>query len=359
MFNLAVDRKHVTLAFGLRWIEALASRFEHIDVITMTAGEYALPANVAVWSAGREHGYPKWLRTIRFYTLVQHILRQRRIDVVFTHMIPVFAVLFWPVARLTGLKNVMWYAHGATPFTLRLAHQLVDWVVTSTPQGFRLPTRKVSYLGQGIDITLCQARTVRTDAKFRIITVGRLAPSKGLDLLVSALAKWKASVDWHLTIIGDGTSPSELEYAGLLRHRVQKTLAPGRVSFTGRLEESEIFVHLASSDVFVNLSATGSLDKAIVEAMASGCPVISSNDAFRAIAHAQGFSECAIESTEMALCTALDRLAHMSPSERDALGTQQAAVARRDHSLDGLMERLYCTLAFFARQKDHEDERKI
>lgn len=349
MFNLAVDDKHVTLAFGLRWIEILAGRFEHIDVITMTAGHHQLPHNVTVWSVGRERGYPEWLRALRFYWLLWRILRQRRIDVVFTHMIPVFAVLFWPVGLLTGLKNVLWYAHGATPRMLKLAHRLVDRVVSSTPQGFRLASDKVSFIGQGIDAARYQVAGRIADTTFHILTVGRLAPSKGLDLLVSALADWKSAVDWHLTIIGDGTSESEYRYAEALRQQAQDTLGPDRVTFTGRLDPDEIVPFLAKSDVFINLSSTGSLDKAMVEAMASGCPVMSSNDAFREIAVTEGFPECAVEHSQQGLRAELDRLLSMSAAERHALGTRQAVVARRDHTLDGLIQRLHDILAANAR----------
>ncbi len=52
MFNLAADQEHVTLGFGLRWIEALSRRYDHVDVVTMFAGRYQLPSNVRVWSVG-------------------------------------------------------------------------------------------------------------------------------------------------------------------------------------------------------------------------------------------------------------------------------------------------------------------
>lgn len=349
MFNLAVDDKHVTLAFGLRWIEALAARFEHIDVVTMTVGHHQLPGNVTVWSVGRERGYPEWLRALRFYWLVWRILRQRRIDVVFTHMIPVFAVLFWPVGVLTGLKNVLWYAHGATPRMLKLAHRLVDRVVSSTPQGFRLSSDKVSFIGQGIDSVRYQTVPRITGTGFHLLTVGRLAPSKGLDLLVSALADWRPDTDWHLTIVGDGTSESEHRYAQTLRHQAQDALGSNRVTFTGRLDPDAIVPLLGKSEVFINLSSTGSLDKAMVEAMASGCLVVSSNDAFCAIAVAEGFPECAIEHSPQSLRVVLDCLSNMSASERQALGERQAEIARRDHTLDGLIQRLYAILAANAR----------
>lgn len=352
MFNLAVDDKHVTLAFSLRWIEALAARFKHIDVVTMTAGHHQLPSNVTVWSVGRERGYPEWLRALRFYWLLRRILRQRRIDVVFTHMIPVFAVMFWPVARLVGLKNVLWYAHGTTPRMLKLAHRLVDRVVSSTLQGFRLPSDKVSFIGQGIDVDRYRAMPRIAKKGFYILTVGRLAPSKGLDLLISALAEWRLDTDWHLTIVGDGASEAEHRYAQTLRHKAQDTLGSKRVTFTGRLDTDEIVPLLGQADVFINLSSTGSLDKAMVEAMACGCPVVSSNDAFRAIAVAESFPECVIEHSSLSLRSVLDRLSDMSELERQALGVCQSEIARRDHTLDGLIQRLYDILAANARGRE-------
>lgn len=352
MFNLAVDAEHVTLAFGLRWIEELAKRFDHIDVVTMYEGKHQLPPNVKVWSVGRKQGSPKWLRALRFYSAVIQVLRQRRIDVVFTHMIPVFAVLFWPIRVITGLRNVLWYAHGAIPKMLKLAHHLADWVVSSTPQGFRLSSNKVSFIGQGIDAVRFRAAVRLADKKFRIMTVGRLAPSKGLDLLVSTLATWRFQDDWHLTIIGDGTSESEHRYADILRWKAKNILGPERVTFTGRLDSEAIVPFLAKADVFVSLSSTGSLDKAMVEAMASGCPVVSSNDAFREIAITEGFSECAIEHSQEELRTKLDWLASVDAADRNALGARQAKVALSDHSMDGLIRRLHGILVSNARGRE-------
>lgn len=351
MFNLAVDAEHVTLAFGLRWIEALARRYDYVDVITMTTGQHELPPNVTVWSVGRERGYPEWLRALRFYWLIWRIMRARRISVVFTHMIPVFAVLFWPVARLTGLKNVLWYAHGATPKMLKLAHRAVDRMVSSTPEGFRLPSPKVSFIGQGINGDLYRFARRRTEEDFRILTISRLSPSKRIDLLLSALKDWKTPNDrnWHLTIVGEGTTDSERAYSETLRQQANTELGTNHVTFTGRLDAEQMVPLLANADLFVNLGATGSLDKAIVEAMASGCPVISSNDAFKAIAHASGFAECAIEPTIPDIMTALSRMATMSPESLQVLADQQANVARRDHTLEGLMTRLTAILNAAAR----------
>lgn len=340
MFNLAVDQEHVTLAFGLRWIETISRRYEHVDVVTMRAGPYTLPANVRVWSLGQEHGYSEWRRALRFYAIVLRILRERPIGVVFTHMIPIFAILFWPLAKMAGLRNVLWYAHGATPRTLRLAHRLVDRVVSSTPEGFRLASDKVVFLGQGVETDVYRPVARRPGKTLRVITVGRIAPSKGTDLLIKALIDGGQDLNWHLVVAGGPTTQDEKDYADASRRYAHDKLAGDRVEFVGRKNADEIAALLATCDVFVNLGATGSLDKAIVEAMASGCPVISSNDAFGRIARDNGFPQCAIERTTQAVRAALSNLMAMPPGARQALADRQAQVAHRDHTLDGLIGRL-------------------
>lgn len=347
MFNLAVDDEHVTLAFGLKWIEALAQRFRRIDVVTMTAGHYVLPANVTVWSVGKERGYPEWLRALRFYWIVGRILASRRVDVAFAHMIPIFAILFWPVAKLCRVRDVLWYAHGSVTRTLHAAHALVDAVVSSTPEGFRIPSDKVTFVGQGIDDTVF-AFTPRSPAPLlRLVTVGRIAPSKGTDMLIDALAGWASPAPWQLTIVGDATTDAERQFADAVRARAARALGD-RVAFTGRVDAPAIALHLANADLFVNLGSTGSLDKAIVEAMAAGCPVLSSNESFRALAEAGGFAEAAIRHDVIALREALDRFVAADAAARQSLAARQAAVAKA-HTLPGLVDKLSAILVGHAK----------
>ncbi len=350
LFNLAVDAEHVTLAFGLKWIKALARRFDHVDVVTMYEGKHSLPANVTVWSVGHERGYPKWLRMLRFYWLVLKVLRTRRIDVAFTHMIHVFAVLFWPIGRIWGIRNLLWYAHSAVPFGLRLAHAAADAIVSSTPEGFRLPSHKVTFIGQGIDVQMFEYHPRIPGMLFHLVSVGRLSPVKGNELLLEALDGWRPDgrEGWMLTVVGETAVPAEEIYASGLRERA-RYLSGGEVKFLGRLDPPDIARILGEADVFVNLSGTGSLDKAIVEAMAAGCIVLTCNDAFRAIAEREGLDACVVERDATSLRNALDRLVGMVPDERAALSVNLARIARRDHAFDGLIDRLADRLTVMAR----------
>jgi len=354
LFNLATDRTHVTLAFGLRWIEELARHFSHIDVVTMYEGPHVLPSNVTVWSVGREKRFSKPRRVIEFYRIVFTILRRKSIDVAFTHMIHSFAVLFWPIGKLLGIKNLLWYAHGAVPMGLRLAHVAADKVVSSTPEGFRIPSHKVTYIGQGVEVAVCAQEWLRReDGEFRILSVGRISPVKGLDVLFEALQQWKepSSRRWRLDLVGGPTSPLEESYFVLLKQRAERLKNSGTICFHGRLEPAQIRQFLNGAHVFVNLSRTGSLDKAIVEAMMSGCPVLSCNEAFCAIAKHEGFSECCVTPPPKDVAAKLRWVAALDEAGRAMLGKRMADVAVRDHSLNGLISRLTTILRSMTNHK--------
>ncbi len=353
MFNLATDEEHVSLGFGVSWIRELSTHFDRIDVVTMYEGRHRLPANVSVWSLGHERGYSKARRAARFYRTLREILRRRRPHVTFTHMVHGLAVLFLPVARVTGVRNLLWYAHRAVPFGLRLAHLAADRVVSSTPEGFRLPSGKVRFIGQGVDLDLIAIPADRGEGRLQLITVGRVSPSKRLDLVLEALEAWggEGAGEWELDLVGGPATPSERLYDERLAARVRSMRFGERIRLRGRLSPQEIACLLSRADIFVSMGETGSLDKAIVEAMAAGCVVLSSNEAFRRIAGESGFADCGVRPCAEDLAEALARTARMAPEDRRRKAQAMRTVAVRDHSLHGLIGRLVDELRELASEK--------
>lgn len=341
MFNLAVDSEHVTLAFGLNWIRKLALRFDHIDVVTMYEGVYELPSNVTVWSVGGEKNYSKWLRFLNFYLIILKIFTRRKINKVFTHMIPIFAIMFWPISLVTRLKNVMWYAHGAVDSSLKLAHRMVSTVVTSTPEGCRIKSKKIIVIGQGVDVETYKFSKKVLNTEFNIITVGRVAESKNIELIIKAFLSWKLCFHDKKTlyIVGAGTDSNERKYERKLKDYLHITDHTGSVKFLGRKDSDVIYSLLKRSNLFINLSETGSLDKAIVESMASGCPVISSNDSFKAIASKFGFLCCVVDLSIDDIHDKLSVIEAMDIQEFNELVNKQY-IATKGHTLDGLINRL-------------------
>jgi glycosyltransferase involved in cell wall biosynthesis len=101
-----------------------------------------------------------------------------------------------------------------------------------------------------------------------LVSMGRLAPEKGFDLLIHAFAHLAAShPDFHLVILGEGADRNSLEQ---IRESSGLT---GRVHFPGQV--SNPTAYLQQCDLFVMSSRYEGFPNALCEAMASGLPVIS------------------------------------------------------------------------------------
>jgi hypothetical protein len=153
-FNLATDVDDPILGFTTGWIQALAARVECIHVITMRAGRVEVPRNVRVHSVGKEKGYSEPRRAVMFYRQLFRILREERIDVCFSPMMPLFIILAAPVLMRKRIPIVTWYAHPSLTRTLKLAHRLSDYIVTSLPTAYPYKHDKLRVIGQGIDTDL-------------------------------------------------------------------------------------------------------------------------------------------------------------------------------------------------------------
>lgn len=275
-----VDRDDPVLGFCHRWIEEFARHTERVTVVCLREGAHALPDNVTVLSLGKEEGVGRLGYVLRFF---RYAWQQRReYDAVFVHMNTEYVVLGGLLWRLLRKRIVLWYAHGHVPFLLRVATALAHTVTTSTESGFRLLTEKKLVVGQGIDTErFASCAEPYTDGPLRLIAVGRLSPIKHYETLIRAVAALVGrGVDVSVGIIGGVGAPGQEAYLAQLETLVVDLRLRGRVVFLGAISNREIAVHLCRAHLFVNPSQTGSLDKAGLEAMASGLPVLTCNEAF-------------------------------------------------------------------------------
>jgi len=104
---------------------------------------------------------------------------------------------------------------------------------------------------------------------FKFLYVGRVSREKNLELLADAFMDLsEGRTPLHLVIVGDGPYKKEL----------QKKLKGYPAFFTGFLEGETLAAAYASSDVFVFPSTTDTFGNVVLEAQASGVPVIVSDE---------------------------------------------------------------------------------
>jgi glycosyltransferase involved in cell wall biosynthesis len=278
-----VDAKDPVLGFFCRWIRQFASQADEVKVICLYKGEYDLPLNVKVYSLGKESGQSR----IKYvYRLLKYSWDFRNeYDIVFVHMNQIYVNICGLLWKALGKKIGLWYAHGAVSGSLKLALALSDIVFTSTKEGFRIPSSKVTVVGQGIDTEYFTLKSAEQAEKkpFEIIYFGRISPVKKIEHLLEAVALVKDRIDLVVNIIGPAESMEQKNYLSKIKSLTHTLGIANRVTFIGGVPNDEIVGWLKRADVFVNPSQTGSLDKTGLEAMACGVPVLTSNEAYSSV----------------------------------------------------------------------------
>jgi glycosyltransferase involved in cell wall biosynthesis len=303
----------------------------------------AVASNVRVYSVGKEKGYGEARRGMVFYRLLFGLLLRHRYDAGFAHMMPLFAVMAAPLLKLWRIPITLWYTHKAVSAKLRLAEKWVDHIVTSSPEGFRLPSAKLRVIGHGIDTEVFVPAPLADSSSrpFSVITVGRIAPVKGLETLIETAQQLhnQGVDDIRMRIIG-GAAPQDAAYSERLRQMVIDNDLQSVVTFAGPVSHDQVVSAYQIGDVLVNLSATGSQDKAVLEAMSCGLPVITSNEAFAALLAPWSDMLLVPPREPGKLAEQIRRLKAMPPDECRALGMRLRALVVEGHSLTRLAQRL-------------------
>lgn len=289
--------------------------------VTLTVGKGGLEnmvANLAVAVAGRgfsstvlaldEAGINRWrledagvpcfvaggrsLYSPKFHKRVRSILQERRPAVVHTHH---FSPLLHALLAGRGLGARWIHTEHAHEYLLRrpdyrrilgfLSRKVHRFVVVGEHQVDYYVERvgvdpdRVVVIRNGVDTARFRPLQARNGGGprppdwpegFVAVTAARLAPEKMQQTMVEALARatrLRPAIALHLVLIGDGPERSALERqaAGLG--------VSDNVHFLGWREDlAQLLPH---ADVFVLASASEGLPLAVLEAMASGVPVLS------------------------------------------------------------------------------------
>jgi glycosyltransferase involved in cell wall biosynthesis len=236
-------------------------------------------ADVPLHSFGKTDGFS--LRLIRDLAAR---LRVDRPDVLHAHNA---LVLHYGVvaARLAGVPVVVNTRHGGNvnldPHCERIWRQSVRWTddVVFVSEAVRelyvtkdrISTHNTSVIYNGIDVEKFSAHPAEPAAhppRFRVGTVGRLVPAKDHVTLVRAFAMVaKAMPAAELHILGDGACRSEISQVAELLGLANRVFLHG-----ASLAVAEF---LSTLDLFVLSSVYEGLPISVMEAMAAGLPVIS------------------------------------------------------------------------------------
>lgn len=223
---------------------------------------------------------------VRTVNAIRRIVRAGRFDIVHTQ-------LYWAdvlgitAARLAGCPRVIvsrQALHGWThsssygfhlleQITNAFANELVADSVTVLRDAERhervLPSIRI-VIRSGVDVDRYELASPRLEGPLRMIHVGALAPRKGQEYALEAMDMLRRSgIETTLVLVGSG--PDE----AMLRERVVALGLASAVEFAGARPDPRSF--LRAADLFVFPSRQEGAGIALLEAMASGLPVVASN----------------------------------------------------------------------------------
>ncbi len=341
MLTRRVDREDWLAGFVHGWIAALAShpRIQHVEVICLERGAYDLPPNVHVTSMGKERGAGR----LREFLTAQRAIGQaiRRSDVIFAHMSPRYALLAAPWAKAFRVPLVLWYTHQHVSAELRLAHALVNRVVTASPESFNLPSHKVIAIGHGIDLSRFYPPAEPPTERL-ILAVGRLSPIKHYEVLIAAAARLalRPGLEDVRFAIAGGTTPQHPDYDRRLQALIADLHLEGRVVLLGSVPHAEMPALYRRAILSVNLCPTGGMDKVVLESLSSGVPTLVHNKAFLPLLGEEAGGLFCPNLNPEDIAERLAALLALPQGEHIALGMRLAARVRAEYGLDGLIERL-------------------
>ncbi len=331
LISQKVDQHDDVLGFFHGWIQAFAEKCDHIEVICLYEGQHSLPANTSVHSLGKEKGFSRIRYIFNFYRLIFSL--RKNYDAVFVHMNHRYVLMGWPVWFLYRKIITLWYAHGHTPLLLYPAVLGSHKVFSSTKSGLRIKTSKLRVVGQGIDTDQFSLVSHVPQEIFRILTVGRISPIKDYETLIRAASLLKGTFSFMVEVYGKEGVGSDVSYRRKLGQLLKKEGLEKNFIFAGAISHGKVPTLLPSVDVFVNMSRTGSLDKAVLEAMAAGVPVLTPNEAFIGVLGPLAGSLMYEKGNYRELAQKIGSIRSMSRHERDEIKSELRSIVVQSHDL--------------------------
>jgi phosphatidylinositol alpha 1,6-mannosyltransferase len=192
--------------------------------------------------------------------------------------VPVVSSYHTDFGRYAEAYGASWLRRAVTGYLMRFHRRSLRVYTPSSvtrQELLDLDLPDVEVWGRGVDTALFhpgrRSQTLRAElgmgSRFTFLYVGRLAAEKRVDFVIEAFQRASATVPrgvMHLILAGTGPCEAEL-----------RATAPPDVSFLGFLDRRARLPDLyANCDAFAFASVTETLGLVVLEAMASGLPVL-------------------------------------------------------------------------------------
>lgn len=329
----AVDKDERALGFFHRWLEGFSRHADEIEVICLREGRHELPSQVHVHSLGKEQGHSRATYVWRFY---RHMWRLRHgYDAVFVHMNQEYVLMGALIWKMLGKRVVLWRNHKQGSVFTDLACALVDAVCYTSPESYVAQKARAHQMSIGIDTDQFAPAEVPPPAA-SILVLGRLDPVKRVKEFAEALVLVARRSGFSVDIVGSPTDAAS-SYPAEVRSITRELEEKGMVRYLPGISHEETPRVYGAHDTYVNVTPSGSFDKTIGEAMASGCVVVAANRVIRGVVP----DALLVDPDSPAdIARGIEAALGLSAGERAAVIGESRDFIERRHSLAALMQDL-------------------
>ncbi len=253
--------------------------FFGIEPIRNAYVEFCHQENIPFQYRRKKEGIDVW-----FFVKLFLSIKKVKPDVIFLHgsytIIPAWVCKVLFGSRIIVRETQANHLKTKVDFlTLKLAISLADAMVFLTAEfkdeiykkfNIRRNSKKLSVISNGLDLNQYDVNRDYKKAPKVISMVSRLVPIKDHLTLIDAFVEVnKTEKGVRLKIAGSGISESAI------RSKI-KELELENVELVGELDEQEITELLAQSDIYIHPTFGETMSTSLMQAMASGLPIISS-----------------------------------------------------------------------------------
>lgn len=323
------------------WWDKMAERIDKVYILALEKHSEAIRPNIKVVSMGKEKGAGFWGKFFGFYRGLFKAIRKT--DAILVHMVPKYAILAAPAAFIFKKPIYMWYTGVAAQKQLGFSVLFCQKIFTAHAAAMRVNTPKRIVTGHGIDINKFSISNFQFPiSEITILSVGRITPSKGHDLIIQAVSDLvKTGYNLKLKIIGGIIQEHHLGYFAKLRKSVDDLKMESRIEFSGDVIYNDMPRYFNKAQILINAVPFGGLDKVVLEAMASGIIPLTSNNAYLSVfpknwASQLVFKEHDLEDLKNKLKNILDKKIYLD----EALANKLRDIVVKNHNLDNLIGRM-------------------